>query len=422
MKPKNSIKYALALAGMFVLTNTGSAMAASSEMEQLKKTVEMLQSQLKSVQAQLDAQKNNSVSKSEIRDLRKEVLSSSNGATTDGLGYAFNDSVVHLAGYGSAGYADNDNAGERFSQAQFAPIFHYQYQDFFMLESELEFEIDPDGTTAVGMEYLTIDLVLNDYATLVAGKFLSPIGQFRQNLHPSWINKLPSAPPGFGHDGAAPVADIGLQLRGGFPVGGVRTNYAVYVGNGPEMNAATDGTVELEGILDGGFARDEDDGKVAGGRIGVLPIPDLEIGLSGATGRITVTQLDGNAVAGDDNRRYSVYGADFAWKRKGMGIRGEYVKSKIGDAAGSIAADGADWRTWYLQGSYLVPNTKWEGVVRYTDFNSPHAAEDQKQWALGVNYLFASNVIAKAAYEFNDGQSGAASNEDTALFQLAYGF
>ena len=56
-----------------------------------------------------------------------------------------------------------------------------------------EIEIDDAGETETNLEYLTIDWFINDYMALIAGKFLSPIGQFRQNLHPSWINKLPSA-------------------------------------------------------------------------------------------------------------------------------------------------------------------------------------------------------------------------------------
>jgi hypothetical protein len=77
-----------------------------------------------------------------------------------------------------------------------------------MLESELEISIEPDDDTEAELEYLTIDWFANDYAAVLAGKFLSPVGQFRQNLHSSWINKLPTAPPGFGHDGAAPISEM----------------------------------------------------------------------------------------------------------------------------------------------------------------------------------------------------------------------
>ncbi len=109
--------------------------------------------------------------------------------------------------------------------------------DKFMMESELEISVNSEGESEVELEYAALDWFLHDNATLVAGKFLSPIGQFRQNLHPSWVNKLPAAPIGFGQGGAAPWADIGVQLRGGLKAGNTLMNYAVFVSNGPELKA-----------------------------------------------------------------------------------------------------------------------------------------------------------------------------------------
>ncbi len=61
-------------------------------------------------------------------------------------------------------------------------------------------------------------------------------------------------------------------------------------------------------------------------------------------------------------------------------------------------------------------------MARYTDFDSPHNSQDQQQWAVGLNYIVASNFIAKIAYEFNDGESGSDAELDRLLLQLAYGF
>lgn len=394
---------------------------AASEIEALKQQVEALQRQLQAIQAELDEQQAKSASKDDVQALKKEVKEVSEVHSE----WKEATSVVHLAGYGAVGYTDNEDTKGRFSQVLFAPIFHYQYQDLMMLESELEITNDPDGETSTALEYLTLNLFLNDYITLVAGKFLSPVGQFRQNIHPSWINKLPSAPPGFGHDGAAPISDTGLQLRGGFPLASMRSNYALYVANGPELDAVSeDGEVQLEGIMAEGRTSDVDGDKVVGGRFGLLPVPALEVGLSFITGKAAVTEFDMAGISGEPSRDYDVIGGDFAWQWRKLSLRGEYVRSKVGadDSGGPTASAGAKWETWYTQAAYRFLPTKLEGVVRYTDFDSPHAAEDQKQWALGVNYLFASNVIAKIAYEFNDGQVGASSDADSFLAQIAYGF
>ncbi len=426
MNPKK-ILGAVVLANALVISSSNTAFSAENDLETLRQTVEQLQEQLVQVREQLAEQEKSLAQKEDVDVLREEIRVQQKAflnVDKNGIGVAYNDSIVHLAGYGSTIFADKSSQNSSFNQVKFAPIFHYQYKDLMLLESELEVNVGEDGETEIGLEYLTLDLFLNDYMAVIAGKFLSPIGQFRQNIHPSWINKLPSAPPGFGHDGAAPISDVGIQLRGGLPsLGSVKTNYAVYIANGPELDAMTEGgDVELEGIMAEGFTRDADGGKVVGGRFGILPIPSLEIGLSGATGNATITQLDGNSVTGDASRSYRVVGTDFAWNNKAMGIRGEYVKSTVGGAAGSMAPEGAEWKAWYMQGSYKILPTKLEGVVRYSDFDSPHSSEDQTQWALGINYLFSSNVIAKAAYEFNSGASGQPSDIDTLLLELAFGF
>ena len=302
------------------------------------------------------------------------------------------------------------------------------------------------------MEYLTIDYFLNDYVALVAGKFLSPIGQFRQNIHPSWINKLASAPPGFGHDGAAPAADVGMQARGGFQIGEMYTNYAAFISNGPELNSVFDGDeYELEGIVAEGQSADADGEKVIGGRFGIMPLSGMEIGFSLATGKATVTALEvahgdegrqinqgfsqpglldvtGGAEEGPDlhaeqARDYDVLGMDFVWGKGNLQLRGEYVRSKIGAAtAGLTASPGATWESWYTQVAYLIPQTKFEPVIRYTDFDSPHSSQDQQQWGLGLNYLISNNVMGKATYEFNSGQAGSLADSNRWLLQLAYGF
>ncbi len=348
------------------------------------------------------------------------------------------NTLVHMAGYADVGFISPEEGNDSFVVGSFSPIFHFQYRDIVMLEAELEIEVDDNGETETALEYLTIDWFVNDYATIVAGKFLSPIGQFRQNLHPSWVNKMPSAPPGFGHDGAAPVSDLGVQVRGGFPLGNMRGTYAVYSSNGPELNSETEDETEfeLDGVAAEGFGADRDGKRTYGGRFSLIPIPSVEIGLSIATGKASVTVLEGNDVdpptagfesgtefSNEQARDYDVTGMDFVWFNGSMSFRGEYVKTEIGEAnAGLTAGEGGEWKAWYTQLAYRLPNTKWEGVIRYSDFDSPHNSQDVTQTMIGVNYLVTNNFIAKLAYESNDGTTGAPSDNDRALFQLAYGF
>lgn len=413
MKIKKLIK--AITVGTAAITASATVLAEPS-VEELAQRLEQMQQEMEQIKKQLE----NSATKQEIQVVKQEVATASEWLQPDTL--------IHMAGYADVGYANSESADGSFNMGSFSPILHFQYRDLVMLEAELEFEVEDDGETETNLEYLTIDWFINDYMTLIGGKFLSPIGQFRQNLHPSWINKMPSAPPGFGHDGAAPVSDLGFQLRGGFPIGNVRTNYAVYVSNGPELKTEfEDGEYELDGVEAEGFGGDGDGEKVIGGRLGIIPFAGFELGISGVSGKATVTSVedgDSSLLSGEGARDYDVIGADFSWQLKGLNLRGEYVETEVSadNGAGTAASEGAVWETWYTQGAYRFDQSKWELVARYTDFDSPHGSQDQKQWAISANYLFANNFIGKLGYEFNDGLSGSDADKDRVLFQMAYGF
>ncbi len=387
---------------------------AADPVEALQRQVDMLQKQLNELRSELQQQKQAAAqgksSDAEIKDLKQQLREVSKEQSEA----KEVNSVVHLTGYGAIGFSDAQNSDGTFSSLSFNPIFHYQYKDLFLLEAELELQAQDDGSTKTALEYGAIDWFVNDYMVLQAGKFLSPIGQFRQNLHPAWINKFASIPPGFGEDGAAPESDIGVQVRGGLPVGdAMRVNYSLYTGNGPmvELNGN-----EVEAIAAEGSTGNGDGKLVVGGRVGFLPIPGLEVGLSAGGGDV--------GPVGEESllRKYKVYGADFVWGKKAWEVRGEYVKSKLGSNAASAAPDSAQWQTWYVQGAYRFLPSKWEAVLRYTDYNANNAENSQEQWGVGVNYWFAPNAVAKLGYEFNDGLSGEPTDDNRLLLQLAYGF
>ncbi|MBL4799425.1 MAG: hypothetical protein JKY50_18635 [Oleispira sp.] len=408
------------LANEIILVVTAVAVStvavAAPNTEKLPERLERMQQEVDQLRQQLK----NSATKEDLQIIKRDVAQSGEWLQPDTL--------IHMSGYADVGYTESESQEGSFNVGTFAPIFHFQYRDLVMLEAELEIEVVDNGETETSLEYLTIDWFVNDYMVLVAGKFLSPIGQFRQNLHPSWINKLPSAPPGFGHDGAAPVSDLGFQLRGGFPIGHVRTNYAFYISNGPELKAEFEDTeYELDGVEAEGFGTDSDGEKVVGGRFGIIPFAGLELGLSAARGKATVTSIedgDSSILAGEDARDYDVIGSDFSLQLSAFNLRGEYVETKVGadTGVGTTASEGATWETWYTQGAYRISQSKWELVTRYTDFDSPHDSKDQQQWAIGTNYLFSNSFIAKVSYEFNDGQTDSDADQDKFLIQMAYGF
>jgi len=327
------------------------------------------------------------------------------------------NTLIHMSGFGSVGYAKQESTDGSFNVGGFSPIFHYQYRDLLMLEAELDFVVTEAGDTEAAMEYFTLDLFLNDNAVLVMGKFLSPLGNFRQNLHPSWINKLPSAPAGFMHDQAAPNADVGIQLRGGFKLGAVDASYAVYAGNGVAAEISGDGD-EVEMVESPGMGVDGDGNKNYGGRFGLYyPDMKLELGFSWATGKISEREISGENIAYENNRDWDVVGMDAGYQLNGLNVKAEYIKQEIGALAASGAPEKAVFSANYVQVAYRFLPTKWEVVARTGEYKTPGAT--MKKTTTGVNYILASNIIAKLAFENNDmnGQS-----TDSTLLQLAYGF
>jgi hypothetical protein len=327
--------------------------------------------------------------------------------------------LLHFAGYADLTYVNAQGDAGSSGKVTLAPILHLLISDRIFVEAELELEADDRGETEAALEYATVNWLINDHAALVVGKFLSPVGYFFPNMHPSWINKLASVPAGFGHGGAAPLTDFGVQLRGGKTfAGGQHVNYALYNANGPRLGL--EGMDDLDLDVEGS-SRNPDGKRVSGGRLGWLPIAGLELGGSIARGDVVLDPGDIGPAA-EASRRYKVDGIDAAWHpNKALELRGEWIRQRVGAAPGSVVPDGATWRAWFLQGAYRFGSERWETVVRYGDSVSPHGESTFSQTAIGLNYLFRPNALAKLSWEFNDSAHAEAS-ADRLLLQFAYGF
>ncbi len=386
-----------------LLASTLSAASAdSAEVEQLRKDVADLKQTVNEMKSANIQSGSTATSISTVRDW------------TD-TGLEINaKSGFQLAGYASFDWTNGENEDNRFSGVKFAPIFHYQYGSLFQFEGELEITVNAEGETEIDLEYAAGTLFINDYMGLQVGKFMSPLGQFVQNQHPSWINKLPTAPIGFGHDGAAPTSNVGAALRGGLPkIAGMRNNYVVFVSNAPRFEAGHDGaSIVAEGTTS------SDAAKTWGGRYAINPLGGMEIGISGATGGISEALTSGEIITRD----YTVFGADFMYHTGAIDLKAEYIQQEVGeDTSLQSTLEGGKWQAFYAQASYQFSQFPVEPVVRYGQYKNP--VQDREQWALGANYLFANNLIAKIAYAINAYDGREDEDVDNVLsVQLAYGF
>lgn len=340
-----------------------------------------------------------------------------------------------LVGYTSVSAKFNKEEGASFNNLVFNPIFLWQPHKNIVIEAEMETEIE--GTeTSIDMGYANASFFLNRYITVRAGKFISPFGIFQDRLHPSWINKLPTVPVGTGEDelGVGPTSEIGIDVRGGVPLGTAKMNYSVYVANGAQLITAT-GEPEKQGTLEYGSVEATSKKLTAGGRLGLLPFSNssLEVGVSYRNGNV-----------GDKNSDYKnvvakMYALDLTYVKqldfiKGLfDVKAQWNKVNV-DKAEYIDPDDPTGNTLYTfdnkrssfftQAAYRPSMAqskflkKTELVFRYAGFTPPDGAKDLeeiKQSTYGINYWFTWRTAFKAAYQ---------SQKDNNAFyvQVAVGF
>ncbi len=171
------------------------------------------------------------------------------------------------------GFADlgMDASGENttFNMGSFNPILLWRQGDRFLFESELEMTY-MNNQFSLNLGYANASFFVAKGLTIKAGKLLIPFGTFGEKMHPSWVNKLATAPLGAGHDGILPMADLGIEVRGGLQLGYSKLSYSFYVVNGPQIKDGTEEPNEA-GMLLFENPVDNNKNKAVGSRISLLP-------------------------------------------------------------------------------------------------------------------------------------------------------
>lgn len=416
MYPRNFVRLAMPVLAIGAGVLAFAPAPAGAAEDAVQQRVDQLERELKDVQ-------------SKLKNRETTARSADKKASKD------DDPLIkwQVTGYAFAEYVTTNakDTPDTFNGAHFSPIFHFQYGNLVLFEAEPELAIEDSQETSLELEYAQIDLMLHDSFTLVAGKYLSPVGQFMERLHPEWINKSTSKPAGFDHHGGIqPASDIGIQARGGIPFGDMTATYVVAVGNGPQIGD--------EGFTNEGWGTDNNDNKAVSGRIGFLPVPYFELGASFEYATVKGwDQAPGTVTAAD----FTLWGIDAAFTRGPWDVRFEYLNGRLGSHHGT-AADGdastslipkTDYEAWYAQAAYLLSGfTKtaivrnFEPVIRYGEYTGsgfgPFIETREKRFNIGLNYHFAPSVLAKGSYEIRDMKAPGVEDEKRFIMQLVYGF
>ena len=333
-----------------------------------------------------------------------------------------------LAGHADAGFSAL-HGQDAFFTASFNPILIWKITDRLIFQGELELELEGSDTN-VKLVMAQTSYVLNDYMTIGVGKFLNPTNYFVEYQHMGWINKLPDKPLAV-YDGLTPETMVGVQLRGAVPIGSTVLNYAAFVSNAPSLvingDPAEVGTLGYDNF-------DNTDGHIAfGGRIGFIPIPQVEIGYG--IEHSTVGPRNQSVNMNIQSVDLSIV-EDSALLRGVIALRGQWVWSDVGsftyDADGSQGFGPLNYRNrrngGYGQLSYRPTHVDnffkdVEGVVRFDKLDQHNVPEgfDERRWTAGLDYWLTPSTVLKLAYQW-DRKAHGQPDASGFLLQVATGF
>lgn len=297
----------------------------------------------------------------------------------------------------------------------FNPLFIYKQSDRLIFESELEFHFEGNDL-ALGLEYANISYLLNDFITIRAGKIFLPFGIFIERLHPAWVNKFPTMPQGFGHDGVLPGTDLGFEARGAFYVGQLKLNYALFVVNGPQLVESG----EQAGMLTYDKLNDNNFQKTFGGRVGIFPLTNssLELGLSGNYGKVGSDETVYEDVASKMFALDLTFVRPVPFLKSIIDIKAQANLVDVDDMAFAVPGDTTnsffydfenETLSYFAQlsvrpsfvGSEFIKNLEFN--ARYSFLDTPDRAlwgVSESQWDVGINYWLDWRSVFKITYRF----------------------
>jgi hypothetical protein len=364
-------------------------------------------------------------------DLHKEVTPAIARPVAESIGSLLGTTKFLLAGWAEGMFEARNGQVSTFS-ASFNPIFLWELTPKLLFDGRLEIEPSGGGTN-VNLVNAQLSYLLNDYITLGVGEFFSPSNVFVERFEPQWINKLPDRPIGVYH-GVLPNISVGAQVRGGFPIGPTRANYAFYVSNGPVLNTFD---AQTAGTLDFNSYTDNNDNKAVGGRVGFLPIPGVEVGYGFETSKpgfqgtsfhdvqALVQSVDLEVTRDSDllKGRINLF-AQYAWSHVGNAVYDPDGSLGFGPLAFTSKQDGG-----YAQLAYRPTKVdidflrnlelifRWDHLSR-----DPSGLGDPEEtrWTLGLDFWLSPSTVVKAAYEWD--QPNGEPNRNALLLQAAMGF
>lgn len=331
-----------------------------------------------------------------IDQLEKTIIQvSENSAKRQDLG-------VPLHGFADVGYVQSNSkaAVDRKSGFALGTLDVYltpQFGDRVKSVIELAFEYDAEGGLATDLERLQFGYTFNDAATLWAGRFHTPFGNWNTAFHHGPQIQTSVIRPRFidfeDKGGILPTHGVGLLLSGGLRAGTGKLQYDAYLANGNSING---------GVLDFNAYKDDNSNKMVGG--------NLRYQFGGALDGLTLgahalsQQVDSRDTA-FVSTKMNVYGAFAVLDQGNWEVLSEYYRFRNKDLSGTTGTHSS-WagfaQAGYTLGENWTPYVRLEkAVLDQADnyFLGQNSGRSYQRQALGLRYNL--NPLAALKVELN---------------------
>ena len=374
--------------------------------------------------------------------LTEEILATQTGGFTlvdtaksyNGMGPAaskvyFSKNPLSIGGYGEMFYANPDNGDDFADVYRFITYFGYKFNDWIVLNTEIEFEHGADSSSDNGgkvvVEFFYLDFLLSQEANLRLGHVLVPMGIVNLRHEPTLFNTVQRPEiekyllPSTWHENGALVYGRFENADIEYTAGMVN---ALNLNN--EDTKEPNGSWIREGRL--GSSKDASFDPAFVGRVDYTGINGLMVGASVYYGGgsntkddtdisgLTTTMFDIHAIY--DNGPFSAYGLYTQTNLDGA--------EKLSDTAVEKAS-GYYANVSYDISSLVGLNYTLPVFAQYQNYNPVEKTvdglnEDEFQTeivTIGLNFFPEDQVVLKADYAMKE-----VNNEDTNTFSVGLGF
>lgn len=308
-----------------------------------------------------------------------------------------NDLGLPLHGFADVGfaYSSNDpNARQGgFTLGTLDVYLTPQFGDRVKSIIELAFEYSDQGELATDLERMQFGYTFSDAATVWAGRFHTPYGNWNTALHHGPQIQTSVIRPRFidfeDKGGILPAHGVGLLVSGNLRGGDGKWQYDAYLANGNSIKNR---------VLNFNAVKDDNANKLIGGK--------LQYEFSGSLDGLTLgvhalsQQVDDSALAASTKSK--VYGAFAVLDRGNWEGIGEYYSFRNEDLSG-ITGSHSSWagfaQVGYTFGGVWTPYARLErAVLDQADnyFLGQDSGRSYQRQALGLRY----NLNAQSALKF----------------------